>query len=182
MTLITRVSRLFRADVNAVLDRMEEPDVLLRQALREMEDQLAEDGQVSEQIGIELNHIAQRADETESSLKKIEEEMDLCFESENEELTRVLVKRKLEAQQLLNFMLRKQDELERKSEKLDQRIQENHLQLQSLRQKADVFASTENTDQSISGWFETEFPQQFNVTEHDIEIALLREKQKRVTS
>ena len=34
MPLINRVSRLFRADLHAVLDRIEEPDVLLRQAAR----------------------------------------------------------------------------------------------------------------------------------------------------
>ena len=43
MTLINRVSRLFRADLHAVLDRVEEPDLLLHQAVREMEDDLAAD-------------------------------------------------------------------------------------------------------------------------------------------
>jgi len=33
MALITRVSRLFRADVNAVLDHLEEPALLLHQAV-----------------------------------------------------------------------------------------------------------------------------------------------------
>ena len=40
MALINRMSRLFTADVHAVLDRIEEPDVLLRQAIREMEEAL----------------------------------------------------------------------------------------------------------------------------------------------
>ena len=42
MALITRVSRLLRADVHAVLDRLEEPDVLLQQAIRDMEEVVAE--------------------------------------------------------------------------------------------------------------------------------------------
>ena len=45
MALITRVSRLFQADFHAVLDRIEEPEVLLRQAVREMEEELARDEQ-----------------------------------------------------------------------------------------------------------------------------------------
>ena len=40
MALISRVSRLFTADVHAVLDRIEEPEVLLKQAIREMEDEV----------------------------------------------------------------------------------------------------------------------------------------------
>ena len=52
MALITRVSRLFRADFHAVLDRIEEPDVLLKQAVREMEEDIARD----EQRGKALTH------------------------------------------------------------------------------------------------------------------------------
>ena len=42
MALIHRVSRLFRADFNAVLDHIEEPELLLRQSIRDMEDELAD--------------------------------------------------------------------------------------------------------------------------------------------
>lgn len=45
MALINRISRLFSADFNAVLDRIEEPDVLLKQALREMEEDIYSDTQ-----------------------------------------------------------------------------------------------------------------------------------------
>jgi len=37
MALITRLSRLFQADFHAVLDRIEEPDIQLKQAIREMQ-------------------------------------------------------------------------------------------------------------------------------------------------
>ena len=47
MALITRVSRLFQADFHAVLDRIEDPEALLRQAVREMEEELAHDEQRS---------------------------------------------------------------------------------------------------------------------------------------
>ena len=36
MALVNRLSRLFQADFHAVLDRIEEPDLQLRQAVREM--------------------------------------------------------------------------------------------------------------------------------------------------
>jgi len=41
MALINRLSRLFRADFHAVLDQIEEPEALLKQAIRDMEDDLA---------------------------------------------------------------------------------------------------------------------------------------------
>ncbi len=61
MALITRVSRLFQADFHAVLDRIEEPDVLLRQAVREMEEELARDEQRSKLLQHELRQLINRA-------------------------------------------------------------------------------------------------------------------------
>ncbi len=41
MALINRISRLFKADFHAVLDQIEEPEQILKQAIRDMEDDLA---------------------------------------------------------------------------------------------------------------------------------------------
>lgn len=38
MILISRFSQLLRADLHAVLDRLEDPEALLRQAIRDMAD------------------------------------------------------------------------------------------------------------------------------------------------
>ena len=54
MALITRISRLFQADLHAVLDRIEEPDLLLRQAVREMQDDLARDEPLDKQAPVIL--------------------------------------------------------------------------------------------------------------------------------
>jgi phage shock protein A len=40
MALINRVARLFRADFHAVLDQIEEPELMLRQAIRDMAEEL----------------------------------------------------------------------------------------------------------------------------------------------
>ena len=45
MALITRLSRLFQADFHAVLDRIEEPDIQLKQAIREMQIELQQNEQ-----------------------------------------------------------------------------------------------------------------------------------------
>jgi phage shock protein A len=75
MRLIARVSRLFRADLHAVLDRVEEPDLVLRQAVREMEEDLTRDGRNREALHAELQRIAARDEEIERSLSGMEEEL-----------------------------------------------------------------------------------------------------------
>ena len=81
MALINRISRLFRADFHAVLDRVEEPEVLLKQALREMEDALHDDGK---QLKVLLNdklNIEMKIGELDNTVIQINQELDLCFDS-----------------------------------------------------------------------------------------------------
>ena len=109
MALITRISRLFQADLHAVLDRIEEPDLLLRQAVREMEDDLARDEQGMKALNHELGQLISRETDIGHSLEEIEDELDVCFESGKDDLARALIKRKLEALRFQKFLSRKRE-------------------------------------------------------------------------
>jgi phage shock protein A len=179
MALITRVSRLFRADVNAVLDRMEEPELLLKQAIREMEEELDRDKQRAKLLALELQQITTRQSDLELRLGETDEELDLCFDTDNETLARVMLKRKLEAERFAKHLSRKQEELGTAADELKRRIDENHSRLESMRQKAALLAVEEPRDKATSCWTEPEFTRQFTVTDEDIEVAFLRERQRR---
>jgi len=43
MALMTRITHLFKADMHAIIDSIEEPSSVLKQAIREMEDLIVED-------------------------------------------------------------------------------------------------------------------------------------------
>jgi phage shock protein A len=182
MALITRVSRLFRADVNAVLDRLEEPELLLKQAVREMEEELDRDAQRAKLLALELKRIVNRQDEISQRLGETEEELDLCFDTDNEALARVMLKRKLEAERFAQFLSRKREELRAGADELKRRIDENRSRLESMRQKAALLAAEEPDEDVVSGWGEAEFTHQFAVSDEDVELAFLRERQKRRSS
>ncbi len=182
MALITRVSRLFRADVNAVLDRMEEPEILLKQAVREMEEELAREEQQSKLIDLELKQVSTRKEDLEARLGEIDEELDLCFDTGNDDLARVLLRRKLESERFVKFLARKREELQGVVDRLDSRIEENCARLEGMRQKAELLAGQESGDEAGASWAEPEFTRQFAVTDDDIELAYLREQQKRAQS
>lgn len=175
MPLITRVSRLFRADLNAVLDRIEEPDVLLRQAVREMEEELARDEQRFKVLSHEHGQLATREADIGHSLSEIEEELDVCFESEKDDLARALIKRKLEAGRLLKLVLRKRESLEGTLSGLERRLDENRARLDSMRQKADLLTEDNDSNRPEDCWGVADV----TVHDQDVEVAFLREKQKR---
>lgn len=175
MALITRFTRLFQADLHAVMDRIEEPDILLRQAVREMEEDIARDEQRNKVIQHELAGIGQRRTELDQSLRQIDEEMDLCFDSGKDELARDLIKRKLEAQQLQLALSRMDKSVQNTLDQIAARLKENHLRLTAMRQKVELLAEHDvdsNCDQSWSVYPVT-------IRDEEVEVAFLREKKRR---
>ena len=76
MALIRRVSTLLRADLHAVLDTLEEPEILLRQAIREMEEILAADRQGYKLLLHEQDRLQTREQEIRQSLNDNENKLD----------------------------------------------------------------------------------------------------------
>ncbi len=174
MALITRVSNLFKADLHAVLDRIEEPELMLKQAIREMEEELARDERRLKLLEHESRQLTSRQNDLEQSLRDIEEQLDICLAADNDDLARVLVKRKLEAQRLLKFLSRKRTSLAEAMADLKQRLNENKVRLDSVRQKAELLEEEEPA-RAGDDWGAPDFA----VGDADVEVALMREKQKR---
>lgn len=178
MTLIARVSRLFRADLHAVLDRVEEPDLVLRQAVREMEEDLARDGRRREVLRSELQRMEARDGEIERSLSGIEDELDVCFEAGKDDLGRALIRRRLEGRNYRATLARKREGIREKLAGLEQRIREHSARLDAMRQKAELLGPREAKPVAGEAW---EAPD-LRVREEDVEVAFLRERQRRERS
>ena len=178
MALITRVSRLFQADFHAVLDRIEEPEVLLRQAVREMEEALAREEQRSKVLQHEQRQLINRETDLIQSLHDIEEELDTCFEAGNDDLARACIKRRLETQRFGKNTSRKRAVLEETLDDLNTRVRENQAQLESMRQKAELLAGESACALPEDNWTLPDI----SVRDEDVEVAFLREKQHRSRS
>lgn len=175
MVLISRISRLFRADLHAVLDRIEEPDLLLRQAIREMEELLAEDEQRSRLLQQEQRQLTSRQNKLEQELQRIEEELEVCFKSDEEDLARKLIRRRLETQQFCEHLSEKRKTLEDSIVELSSQLEENRDRLDSMRQKAELLITEEQKHYPEDNWHMPDY----RVADEDVEVAFLREKQQR---
>lgn len=182
MALITRVSRLFRADLHAVLDRIEEPDVLLRQAVREMEEELSRNEQRAKALHHERGRLAGRQTDLQASLSRMDEELDVCFASGNDDLARAVIHRKLEAERLLGALKSKGEALEEDASGLEARLKKHREQLESMRQKTALVAERDMPAGLGEVWPGVDARADFSVRPEDVEVALLKEKQKRSRS
>ncbi len=182
MALINRISRLFKADFHAVLDQIEEPEMLLKQAIREMEDDLAETEQRIRVCAHEQEALATRNSEVDKKLAEIDDELDLCFASKKDDLAKGLIKKKLEAERLSKRLSAKDSAADKYLTEQRAMLDENRATLEGLRQKAELFA------QRVPADSESEFDdiawmaQELRVSDDEVEVAYLREKNARSQS
>lgn len=174
MTLLTRLSRLFRADFHAVLDCIEEPAAVLEQAVREMDESVLSDEQRLTLLAHELEQLAARRQACIRHLAQISDELDVCFAAGNEDLARGLLKRRLESEKLDQYLVGQAETIGRVRQQLKQRIEEHRISLEAMRQKLALLA-----DADTAGGAATRVSARGIVRDEDVEIALLREKQRR---
>ena len=184
MALINRISRLFKADFHAVLDQIEEPEALLKQAIRDMEDDLADTEQRITLCAHDQQALTVRKTELESAIADFDTQLDLCFESDKDDLAKAQIKKKLEAERLLKRLSTKHVANEKYLDAQRTMLDENGATLVSLRQKAELFAQRTpaypNGDSEFDdiAWMAREM----TVGDDEVEIAYLREKSLRSSS
>ncbi len=178
MALITRISRLLKADLHAVLDCIEEPDALLKQSIREMEEVLTEDEQTIQGLSQQHQQLKQRETDCQQSLNAIEEQLDICFNAQQNDLARLQIKRKLELQQLVKKLDRDNTSVLNTLEKSTTELEAKRLQLDSLRQQAEILSKGNPFDIADNH----QQTHHCEVRDEDIEVAFLREQQIRSQS
>lgn len=174
MALIARLARLLRADLHAVLDRVEEPEVLLRQSLREMEEALTRDEQTFRRRERDQEQLSKREADLQQALATLGKELDVCFAAEQEDLARSLVRRRLETDRSLQLLLRRRRDLASLNDQLARRLDDQRARYQGLRQQAELF-DTQQQREPAEDWTDIDV----RVRDEDVEVALLRERQRR---
>jgi phage shock protein A len=175
MALLNRISRLFTADVHAVFDRIEEPDVLLKHAIREMDEELASSEQRVRQLEHEREALVERHGKIQTALAELVSQLDVCFANGNDELARKVVKRKLETEKLGQHVAERSASIAKELVERRALVDEQRERLDVLRQKAELMASAPSGGDE---WGRTGF----RVGEDEVEVALLRERQARKPS
>ncbi len=181
MALLNRVSQLFRADINAVLDQIEEPEQTLKQAIRDMEDELAQCENRVSVCAQEQETLAAQRKATADSISELDSELDLCFASAKEDLARAIIRRKLQAARQIRNLETQIQANERYLQRERSLLDENSNTLEGLRQQAELLVAGIRKGDSTSD------PASISqggmgITDEEVEIAFLREKSQRVKS
>ena len=172
MALITRLGRLFQADMHAVLDSIEEPALLLKQSIREMEESVAADERQIRLWVYEQQQMAGKHEQLDGILNDLEEKTVLSFKAHKDDLARSFIKRKLESRQAKQVLAEKSAVLKEKTAYLTNRLQAHRAQLNAMKQKAGIFLEEDRFKSDV--WENSPV----SVRDEDVEVAFLQEKQK----
>lgn len=175
MALINRMARLWTADVHAVLDRLEEPEVLLKHAIREMEEELARGEQRVRALEHERDVLGERQRKAAATLRDLDEQLEVCLRHDHDDLARKVIKRRLETERLERHTAERRSAVDGEIAARRATTDEQREQLDVMRQKAELLATTPSGSDE---WGTTEFV----VGDAEVEVALLRERQKRQPS
>jgi phage shock protein A len=183
MALINRISRLFKADFHAVLDQIEEPEALLKQAIRDMEDDLANTEQGIRLCAHDQAALTSRKGELEATAADFETQLDLCFESGKDELVKNTIRKKLETERLLKRLNAKHAANAKFLEEQRSLFDQNNTTLEGLRQKAELFAQRPARNDGRSEFDDIAWmAREMAVADDEVEIAYLRERNLRSAS
>lgn len=177
MAIITRLSRLLVSDMHSVIERMEEPELLLKQSIREMEEALQAQQVRLQREEAQLRRLRRRSEELTTRITELDAQLDASIEAQRMDTARSIVRRKLEAESTHGDVTLRIEALEDGAHRLGKEIARQSAELSALREKAQLMcehgdAEAGEPPRTSSAWFD----------DQDVEAALLREMERRSAS
>ncbi|MCZ6875129.1 MAG: PspA/IM30 family protein [bacterium] len=181
MTLITRLERLFKADAHSILDWLEDPEAVLKQAIRDMEGEIEKGEQMLADLSRKAARLQYFVETVETQIAELGHQIDICFEEDNGELARTFIRKNLEAEKRLTTAARLVADVTANKDAQQRKIDEQKEQLKTIVEKTQLFV--ENLCQPISQEPVTTFESSHSaVSDEEVEIAFLHEKRNRSES
>ena len=178
MNIIKRITRLFKADMHGILDTLEEPEVILKQAVREMEAEIEQSRMHLKTLEKQQDRLEKKEAEMVINLQELEQQILFCFTQNNEVLAKSRIRKKLEINRFNQNLANNKQVLIDEKRELEKELAERQEKLKSIIDKLDLL-----TDQNPADWTDSvhERDDSINsgvVTQEDVEMAFLHEQQQ----
>lgn len=177
MSLLHRIARLFKADIHGILDALEEPDIMLKQAVREMQEDIEQSQTQLKSLIKEAQQLSQKIQELTAALAEIERQIDGYFAENNASAVKTLLRKKLETERVLQALDKRRKTLLEEKTVAETELADRQDKLQAVLDKMALFTDQRNDDY-LTG-YDTHSGGVRTVTQEDIEFAYRQEQQRR---
>ncbi len=135
MNILQRISKLISANINHLLDEAEDPEVMVKQLIRDMEESIIELRRETIKAIGQQKHLEKQIQAAQSQGSEMESKAGLALESGDETLARQLLAKKLDLQASVTSMEQELVNAARVSEVMKSNLAKLEDQVQIARQK-----------------------------------------------
>ncbi len=136
MSILTRMSRLCKADLHGVMDQIEDKGLLLKQYLREMESALKEKQARQSPLHQSCRQIQRDLCRQNLEREKLEKDLELAVRKDKDDIARVLIRKRRMLQAGCDGMQHQMQRIEEEGAHLAEILNQQLLQYQELKVKA----------------------------------------------
>ncbi|OAD21609.1 PspA/IM30 [Candidatus Thiomargarita nelsonii] len=154
--IFTRINDIINANVNDLVDRLEDPERMIKQVIREMEENINQSKEgVIDAIASEkqlLRELESQRRQSEGWLKKAQ----LALEAENEELARSALARKKEVDSIIKNLEPAWESAKATSERLKRQLHQLEAKLEEAKLKRSTLIARQRATQARQQMYKTE--------------------------
>ena len=144
MAILSRIIRLFKADIHGVMDQIEDQGLLLKQHLREMEESLVQKEVKLKQMALSEDLARQDYEKAKKEINNLESDLEVAIKKERDDIARMLIKKLKPLTRLQSDRSSHIDHLTHEIDQFKENIERQRLQYDQIRQKAtEYFHRTE---------------------------------------
>jgi phage shock protein A len=178
MGIMTRILRLWKADIHGVMDQFEDKELLLKQHLREMDNNLHNREGHLKHISETLHRTRNDLTTRQLEIEKLEKDLTLALTKEKDDIAKLLIRKVRVQQKHCEHMQQQYESMEKEQEQLSQLIEEQKLQYETLKIKAAAFCrQAEQTKFYDANAVSNTTGDTCTIDEEEIELELMRRKE-----
>jgi phage shock protein A len=178
MAILARIFQLFKADIHGVMDQIEDPGLLLKQHLRDMEASLVQKDARLRQMCFARDR-AQRDYETGMiKSNQLEQDLEVSIQKDRDDIARVLIKKLKPLKRIQSERRSHIDRLNHEIGRFRENVEQQRRQYEQLRQEAaDFLQRTERQGGYDSGSAMTADFCICDISAEEVELELLQRKE-----
>ena len=178
MAILTRIFRLFKADIHGVMDHIEDQGLLLKQHLRDMEESLVQKEARLKQMCLARDQARQAYEKGMKESNNLEQDLEVAIRKDRDDIARMLIKKLKPLAHIQSDRCSHIEQLNHETKQLKENIELQRLQYEQLRQQAiNFFHRTANQNQDHR-WpaMQADFGVH-DFSDEEIELELLQRKE-----
>ena len=178
MAILTRIFRLFKADIHGVMDQIEDQGLLLKQHLRDMQESLVQKETQLKKMGTARDQAQQAFQKGKKETDNLESDLEVAIKKDRDDIARMLIKKLKPLSRIQTERHNHIDLLNHEMAQFKENLEQQRLQYEELKQKATTYFHRTEQQRWEEPW--SAGPSGFSVyelSEEEVELELLQRKE-----